>query len=76
MFKHFQVIPFVIGIVIGIIGVIYIKPEQTVVRKYPNPTDKTKTIYKDKNGVCYTYSAKAMDCDKNEARLKPFPLSK
>ena len=74
MFKHFQVIPFIVGVVIGIIGVIYIKPEQTVVRKYPNPTGKTKTIYKDKNGVCYKYKATQVDCNKNEKNLKPYPL--
>jgi len=76
MFKHIMIVPFIIGIVIGVIGVYVVKPEQTVVRKYPNPVEKNKTIYKDKNGVCYTYSSKETDCDKNESRLKPFPLSK
>jgi hypothetical protein len=71
-----MLIPFIAGILIGIVAVLFVKPDQTVVRKYPNPVDKEKTIYKDKNGVCYTYSAKPMDCDKNESRLKPFPLSK
>jgi hypothetical protein len=76
MFKHFKLIPFVIGLLIGIVGIYVIKPERTVVHKYPNPVDKNKTIYKDKNGICYTYSAKKIDCDKNESRIKPFPLSK
>jgi len=76
MFKHIKILPFIAGIVIGIIGVYFVKPEQTIVHKYPNPVEKNKTVYKDKNGICYTYSAKEMNCDKNESRLKPFPLSK
>jgi hypothetical protein len=76
MFKHIVIIPLIIGIVVGIVGVYLVKPDQKIVYKYPNPVEKNKTIYKDKNGVCYTYSAKEKDCDKNESRLKPFPLSK
>jgi hypothetical protein len=53
-----------------------IKPEKDVVYKYPNPGDKEKLIYKDKNGVCYQYVAKKVDCDKNESKMKDFPLSK
>jgi hypothetical protein len=71
-----MILPFIVGVAIGIIGVYIVKPEQKVVHKYPNPMDKEKTVYKDKNGVCYTYSSKEMNCDKNETRLKPFPLSK
>ena len=33
-------------------------------------------VYKDKNGVCYKYIATKADCDKNESRLKDFPLNK
>jgi hypothetical protein len=76
MFKHIEILPFVIGVLIGICGVYFVKPDQTVVHKYPNPAETNKTIYKDKNGICYTYTPKEMNCDKHETRLKPFPLSK
>jgi len=75
MIKHIKLIPLIIGIIVGICAVVFIKPEQKVVYKYPTPVSCGKMIYKDKNGVCYKYSAKEMDCDKNEARLKKFPLS-
>ncbi len=76
MLKHIQLIPFIIGIVIGIIGFLFMKPDQNVTYKYPTPQDNGKTIYKDKNGVCYRYQVKEVDCDKNESKLKDFPLSK
>ena len=76
MIKHIQIIPLLIGIIIGILAVVFVKPEQKIVYKYPTPINCAKTVYKDKNGVCYRYSSKEMDCDKNEARLKNFPLSK
>ena len=33
-------------------------------------------IYKDKNNICYAYAPKKVNCDKNESKLKDFPLSK
>jgi hypothetical protein len=47
-----------------------------VVNKYPTPETSDKLTYKDKNGVCYKYISKQVDCDKNESRLKDFPLNK
>ncbi len=29
---------------------------------------------KDKNGICYHYTSKEVNCDENEATLKPYPL--
>jgi len=75
MFKHIQIVPLLSGILVGIVGIIFIKPEMKVIYKYPNPTNADKMIYKDKNGVCYKYSVKEENCDQNEARLKPYPLS-
>jgi len=71
-----RLVPFICGVAIGIIAVLYVKPEETIVRKYPTPETVKDLVYKDKNGMCYKYSAKKVDCDKNEAKLKDFPLSK
>ena len=76
MIKHFRLLPFIIGIVVGIIAIMFVKPERTVVYKYPNPEGSEKIVYKDKNGVCYRYKANKVDCDKNQDKLKEFPLSK
>ena len=76
MLKHIRFIPLIIGIIIGIVIVFCIKPTKNVVHKYPTPESADKLVYKDKNGVCYKYSTKQVDCDKNESRLKDFPLSK
>jgi hypothetical protein len=48
----------------------------SVTHKYPTPENCGKVVYKDKNGICYKYSTKQVDCDKNQSRLKDFPLSK
>lgn len=76
MLKHIRIIPLIFGIIIGIVAVLFIKPEKNVVYKYPTPDTAGKLIYKDKNGVCYKYNAKQVDCDKNESRIKEFPLIK
>ena len=76
MLKHIRLIPLILGIVVGIISIFFIKPQQNIVYKYPTPESAGKIIYKDNNNVCYKYIAKEVDCDKNESRLKDFPLSK
>jgi hypothetical protein len=76
MLKHIRVLPLILGIVIGIVAVFFVKPSKNVVNKYPTPETANKLVYKDKNGVCYKYTAKQVDCDKNESRLKDFPIAK
>jgi hypothetical protein len=76
MIKHIKIMPLIFGIVLGIIGIMFIKPEQNVVYKYPSPDNAGKITYKDKNGICYKYSATSVECDKNESRLKDYPLNK
>jgi hypothetical protein len=76
MLKHIRLFPFVAGLIIGFIAIILIKPEKNVVYKYPTPDNAGKIIYKDKNNICYKYNAKQLDCDKNESRLKDYPLNK
>jgi hypothetical protein len=76
MFKHIQLFPLLFGIIVGIFAILYIKPELNIIYKYPNPEGEEQHTYKDKNGLCYSYSSSVVDCDKNESRIKPFPLSK
>jgi hypothetical protein len=75
MFKHFNIYAFVFGIIIGIIGIYFVKPEQTQIVRNPHPDNVGKLVYKNKNGICYKYTAKKIDCDKNESRLSPYPLT-
>lgn len=76
MLKHIQIIPLVIGLLVGVVAVVMIKPQQNIIYKYPIPDTADKIVYKDKNGVCYKYKATKVDCDKNESRLKDFPINK
>lgn len=74
MFGHFEILPFLIGLAIGIVGILFFKPPPRIIIKYPHPTNVEQSVYKDPNGVCYTYKAKEVQCDANEANLKPYPL--
>jgi hypothetical protein len=75
MIKHIELIPLLVGICVGIIAILFVKPEQKVNYKYPTPQTAKDLIYKDKNGICFQYIPKEVDCDKNESKLKTFPLS-
>jgi hypothetical protein len=75
MIKHIQIAPLCIGMIIGIIAIMFVKPEKSIVYKYPNPESSQKITYKDKNGICYAYIPNKVDCDKHEDKMKNFPLS-
>ena len=75
MIRHIRWMPLLIGLVVGVIAIIFVKPEKSIIYKYPNPELKEPTVYKDRNGVCYRYQSTVVDCDKNEAKLKEFPLN-
>ena len=72
----FNPIPFVIGLVCGIV---YIalggRGAHEVIYKYPHPTTVDALVYKDPNGACYRYKVEQVNCDKNEKKLKEYPLS-
>ena len=74
MLNHFEILPFLVGFAIGIVGILLWKPKPRIVVRYPHPTNVAQSIYRDPNGVCYSYKAKEVSCDANEATLKPYPL--
>jgi hypothetical protein len=69
-------IPFVIGVATGVLYVVLGgRGAHEVIYKYPHPTTVDALIYKDPNGACYRYKVEQVDCDKNERKLKQYPLS-
>jgi hypothetical protein len=76
IFGFFHLLPFLAGLVIGII---YIalggRGVHEVIYKYPHPTTVDALVYKDPNGACYRYKVQQVDCDKHERELKEYPLS-
>jgi hypothetical protein len=74
MFKHFKLIPFIGGIGIGILLFFFYKTPPQIVYKYPHPDTVKDRVYRDKDGICYSYTSLEVDCDKNEETLKEYPL--
>lgn len=74
MFNHFEMIPFLVGFCIGIVGILFWKPKPAIIIKYPHPTNVKDLVYRDPNGVCYKYNVKDVNCDANETTLQPYPL--
>ena len=74
MFKQFKLIPFIIGICIGVFILFYYQTPMPIVYQYPHPDTVKDRVYRDRDGVCYSYTSLEVDCDKNEATLKEYPL--
>jgi hypothetical protein len=74
--NFFHFIPFILGLTVGIV---YIalggKGSHDVIYKYPHPTTVDALTYRDPNGACYRYKVEQVNCDKNEKKLKEYPLS-
>jgi hypothetical protein len=74
MFNHFEILPFLLGFFIGVLGILFWKEKPRIIVKYPHPSTVKNVVYRDANGMCYTYSSKEVNCDANEGTLKPYPL--
>jgi hypothetical protein len=74
MIQHFRLLPFLAGIVIGVLFLYTWKDEPLILMKYPHPSNVDGRVYRDKNGVCYKYSSSEVNCDTNEKTLKQYPL--
>ncbi len=74
MFKHFEMVPFLGGLALGLVLLFFWKQKPEVIEAYPHPSNVEKNVYRDPNGVCYKYQSKEVDCDKNEATLKAYPI--
>lgn len=44
---------------------------ESVIR-YPTPA--SHDTYRDKNGICYNFTSKEVNCDSFEDKLREFPL--
>lgn len=64
MFK-INSIYFILSFCIGIFLVYVITPFPEVIYTFPTPDNVDDTIYNNKNGSCYKYKAKEVQCDAN-----------
>lgn len=73
-FGKLEFFPFLCGLAVGIFVVYILKPAPMVIQKIPNLENAGSLVYKDRNGTCFTYDAKEVNCDKVEDKIKPFSL--
>jgi hypothetical protein len=74
MLQHFRILPFGVGLALGALLLFFYTPGPLVQILYPHPSNVNERIYKDKNGVCYKYTAEEVGCDANEGTLREYPL--
>jgi hypothetical protein len=74
LFANIRFFPMLLSFAFGIFIVYILKPSPIVIIKYPNIENAGKIIYKDRNGSCFIYETKEVDCNKNESRIRAFPL--
>jgi len=71
--KHlFYILPFIIGIISGIILLYIFKDQKIEIFDYPIPNDTR--LFTDANGMKFQYTTKEVNCDENETTLRFYPL--
>ena len=74
IWDHFQFVPFLVGLAIGLYAVTFQRPDDTQrIVKYPHPSTVGEFTYRDRNGLCYGFSAEEVSCDKVKENLKDYP---
>jgi hypothetical protein len=72
--EHFKVLPFLVGLAIGLFTITFRKPDDSMrVPKWPHPKTVGQYTYRDRNGLCYSFSAEEVDCSKVKETLKDYP---
>lgn len=74
MLERFHFVPFLAGILFGMVFLTFWKSEPVTIMRYPHPNDVHGRVYKDKNATCYQYKSQEVNCDANEETLKVYPL--
>ena len=74
MLQHFRIIPFLAGLLVGVLFLFFYNTPKNLVYEYPHPQNGIDRVYRDKNGACYMYKAEEVNCDANEKSLKPYPI--
>lgn len=74
MLKHIRCLPFIAGMAIGVLLLFFYNAPRKIIYDYPHPQNITDRVYRDNNGICYTYSSKKVECDANEATLRQYPI--
>lgn len=71
---HFKFLPFVIGLVVGLVTVTFRKPDDSMrVPKWPHPSNVGMYTYRDRNGFCYSFTSEEVDCEATKETLKDYP---
>lgn len=74
MFDKFRLLPFLLGLAVGVIALIFYKPSKEIIKQYPHPKDAADKTFRDPSGTCYKYSTHEVDCAANESTLKDYPI--
>jgi hypothetical protein len=69
----FRPLFFLLGVIVGVFLIYTVKPDISVIMKYPHPDNCGKLTYKDKNGICYQYASEKVKCDGGPKQV-PYPL--
>ena len=77
MLQHIQIIPIILGFVIGYVVFFIVKPMgQEIVMKYPDPMNPGQHTYRNKNGLCYVFKREEVSCSAvTDKEIKSYPIN-
>jgi hypothetical protein len=74
MLEKINLFYFIISFCIGIILVNIIKPKPEIIMKFPTKYNIDSTVYEDKSGNCFKYTAEEKECPSDKTLIKDHPI--
>jgi hypothetical protein len=73
--NHFRIVPFLVGLAVAAVIFLGLKPEASErVVKWPRPENAGKVTYRDRNGICYSFEAQIVGCEKVKDKIKNYSI--
>ena len=74
--KYIEPLYFLIALCAGLFYTYVFTPLPEIVLRHPTPDNNSKTVYKDKNEMCYKYYTQEVDCPRDRVEEIPIQFKK
>ena len=65
---------FIISLCIGLFFAYMIAPNPDIIFVYPTPDNRNKLLFKDKAGVCHSFTPHKVKCPTDKSRIRKYPI--
>ena len=65
---------FILSLCVGLFVVYITLPNPDIIFVYPNPDNRDKLLFKDRAGVCHSFTPHKVKCPTDKSRIRKYPI--